>query len=60
MMTHILMSWFKESAERRKTSFLQETVENADLHKAVLNKTMDTQEQCIKYNFVAPLSILKI
>ena len=59
-MTHILMSWFKESAERRKTSFLQETVENADLHKAVLNKTMDTQEQCIKYNFVAPLSILKI
>ena len=60
MMTHILMSWFKESAERRKTSFLQETVENADLNKAVLNKTMDTQEQCIKYNFVAPLSILKI
>ena len=59
-MTHILISWFKESAERRKTSFLQETVENADLHKAVLNKTMDTQEQCIKYNFVAPLSILKI
>ena len=44
MMTHILMSWFKESTERRKTSFLKETVENADLEKAVLNKTMNTQE----------------
>ena len=44
MMTHILMSWFKESTERRQTSFLKETVENADLHKAVLNKTMTTQE----------------
>ena len=43
-MTHILMSWFKESTDRRKTSFLKETVENADLHKAVLNKTMTTQE----------------
>ena len=41
---HILMSWFKESTERRKTSFLEETEENADLHKAVLNKTMTTQE----------------
>ena len=44
MMTHILMSWFKESIERRKTSFLKETVENADLYKAVLMKTMTTQE----------------
>ena len=44
MMTHILMSWFKESTERRKTNFLKETVENADLNKAVLNKTMVTQE----------------
>ena len=44
MMTHILMSWFKESTERRKTSFLKETVENADLEKAVLSKTMTTQE----------------
>ena len=43
-MTHILMSWFKESTDRRKTSFLKETVENADLHKAVLNKTMTNQE----------------
>ena len=44
MMTHILMSGFKESIERRKTSFLKETVENADLYKAVLMKTMTTQE----------------
>ena len=27
-----------ESAERRKSSFPKETVENADLHKGVLNK----------------------
>ena len=38
------MSSFKESPERRKTSFLKETVENADLRKAVLKKTMTTQE----------------
>ena len=38
------MSWFKDSAERRKPSFLKETVEDADLHKSVLNKTMTTQE----------------
>ena len=44
MMTHNLMPWFKESTEKRKTSFLKETVENADLHKAVLSKTMTTQE----------------
>ena len=44
MMTHILMPCFKESSERRKTSFLKETVENTDLHKALLNETMTTQE----------------
>ena len=38
------MSWFKESTERRETCFLKEPVENADLHKAVLNKTITTQE----------------
>ena len=43
MMTLILMSSFKESTERRKASFLKETVENTDLHKVVLNK-MATQE----------------
>ena len=47
MMTQILMPWFKESTERQKTSFLNETVENADVHKAVLNKTMTTQEYCV-------------
>ena len=43
-MTHILMSLFKESTERRQATFLKETVENADLHKTVLSKTMTTQE----------------
>ena len=40
------MSWFKESTERQKkqTSFLKETVENADLHEAILKKTMTPQE----------------
>ena len=33
------MPGLKESTERRKPSFLKETEENADLHKAVLNKT---------------------
>ena len=60
MMTHILMSWFKESTERRKTSFLKESVENADLHKTVLKKKMTTQEECVKYDFVAPLMIFPI
>ena len=46
MMTHILMSWFKESTEKKQTNFLKETVENADLHKAVLNKTMTTHKYC--------------
>ena len=38
------MSWFKESTERQKNKISKETVENADLHKAVLNKTMTTQQ----------------
>ena len=58
MMTHILMSWFKESTERQKTRFVKETIENVDLHKAVLNKTMTTQEYCIKFDFVAPLMLV--
>ena len=44
LMTQILMSWFKESTESRKTSFLKETVENADLNKALLMKRFTTQE----------------
>ena len=43
-MTHVIMSGFKESTERRKLSFLKETIENADLHKVVLNKAFTTQE----------------
>ena len=42
-MTHIIMSWFKESTERWKTSFLKETAENGGLHKAVVNITMTAQ-----------------
>ena len=37
----------KESKERQKNQFIKETEENADLHKAVLNKTMTTQEYCV-------------
>ena len=49
MMTQILMSWLKESTERqKKNGFLKETVENADLHEAVLNKTMT-----IAYNTIS-------
>ena len=55
--------WFKikntESTERRKTSFSKETVENADINKAVLNKAMTTQELCAKHDFVALLSVLR-
>ena len=43
-MTHILMFRFKESTERRKSSFLKETVENTDLQKAVLKKTILKQK----------------
>ena len=56
-MTHILISWFKESTERWKTNFLKEPVENEDLHRAALKKTMITQEKWAKCDFVAPLSI---
>ena len=45
MITHFNVlknTWFKtkntESTERQKTSFPKETVENAELHKSVLNK----------------------
>ena len=33
-------------------------MKNADLHKAILNKTMTTQGWCVKYDFVAPLTII--
>ena len=49
MITDILMSWFTtfvstkntESTESRKISFPKEIVENADLHKHLLNKEND-------------------
>ena len=44
LMVHISKTCFKESTERRKPRFLKETGENADLYKAVLNKTLTTQE----------------
>lgn len=31
-------------------------VQNPDINKAILDKAMITQEQLIKYNFVAPLA----
>ena len=37
----------KAQKDKKKTSFLKETVENADLLKAVLNKSMTTQEYCV-------------
>ena len=45
-----------KSAERQKTSLPKEQVENTNLHKPVLNKIMTTQNQCLNYNFVAPLT----
>ena len=45
----------EKSAEIQKTSFPNKQIENADLYKPVLNKIMTIQEQCVKYNFVAPL-----
>ena len=35
-----------------------EIVENADLYKPVLNEIITTQEYCVKYDFVTPLTIL--
>ena len=49
-----------KSAERQKTSFPREQVEHTDLYKPVLNKIMATQEQQVKYNFVAPLNVISI
>ena len=42
-------------AERQKSSFPKEQVENTDLYKPELNKIMTSQDYCVKYNFVAPL-----
>ena len=49
MMTHfnvlIQRKHIKTKTKIKKTSFLKETIENADLHNAVLNKTM-TKQNC--------------
>ena len=45
-----------QSTERQKTNFLKVQVENLDIYKSLVNKIMTTHEQCMKYNFVAPLN----
>ena len=45
-----------QNTERRKPTFPKESVENADLHKPVLNKITTTREQCTKYIFIVPLN----
>ena len=49
------IKWEQTGTEKWKTSFLKETVENADLHKTVLKKTISTQEKCVKCDFVRDL-----
>ena len=45
-----------QNTERWKSMFLKEYVENADLSETLLNKTMITHEEFIKFNFIAPLT----
>ena len=47
----------QKAQNHKKKSFLKQLVENADLHKPVLNKIKTTNEQCVKYDFVAPLML---
>lgn len=49
-----------QDKERQKKSFLKEQVENVDLRTTNLNKVMATHEECIKYNFAAPLTLICI
>ena len=46
----------RKNAERQKNLFSKRIGKYTDLHKPVLNKIMTTQELCVKYNFVVPLS----
>ena len=46
----------KKSTERQKANFQKGQLVNTDLHKPVLNKMMTTQDQCVNYNLVAPLT----
>ena len=50
----------KKTTERRTIRPLKQKVENVDLYKPVSKKTMAMQEECIKYNFEAPLNINEI
>ena len=50
----------KKTTERRTIRPLKQKVENVDLYKPVSNKTIAMQEECIKYNFEAPLNINEI
>ena len=45
-----------EIAESRKSYFPQEEVGNANLYKPILNKVMNADDKCVKYNFVAPVN----
>ena len=50
----------KQKRRKTKNSFPKKSVANPDLYKPVLNKIMTSYEQCMKYNFVAPLNSLNI
>ena len=47
----------RKAQKDKNTSFPKESVENADLYKPALRKTMTTHELCVKYNFVSPLKL---
>ena len=48
----------KKCKKTKRLAFqTKKTVENANLYKPASNKIITTQEQCVKYNFVAPLSM---
>ena len=53
----------ENTKERKKTKRLasnkkkKKKKKNEDLYKHALNKIITTQAQCVKYNFVAPLSM---
>ena len=46
---------YVENIERQKNSFPKKQVQNSNVHKPVLKKTMTTQAICVKFSFEAPL-----
>ena len=44
-----------ENTDRQKNSFPKKYVQNSNLHKPVLKKTMTTLAIYVKFNFGAPL-----